>query len=495
MTKEHFDGVESIRVRLMDRLTGPFTRLMIRPMPEVALLEQGICSAIIRGHRINQIVPIMGGSRSCYYTEKKPSGWKPECFRDSLWASGYVGKIQDVCSALAIPVGHVKLDTLDKLQFWVEGYTPWSTEAVAAWFRERDKGAWLSVMRVYKIDPVNFGGADSLGLGKVAPFIARGIRPVIDDESWSQTLNELDAMVSGKDEKKRGKDIDPKARRDNLITRDSSVPEGYGIADFRRWEKLLKRKRNLVFHGVPGTGKTYVGRAFARWVVGGDERRLETVQFHPGFAYEDFIQGLRPVSVKGQVRYELTDGLFLRYCKMAAGDRENPYVFFIDELNRASLPRVFGELNFLLEYRDESISLSGGGISFSIPPNMYIVATMNEADRSVSSIDQAMIRRFSFVHLKPNYFALEAHFATYGLDSAPLVALLKEINEAVSAEDVQMGISFFMQDGERLPELLADIWIGEVEPYLKESFYGHAESFQLYTWEAIRERLDTIKRP
>ena len=227
------------------------------------------------------------------------------------------------------------------------------------------------------------------------------------------------------------------------------MPEGYGIADFRRWEKLLKRKGNLVFHGVPGTGKTYVGRAFARWVVGGDERRLETVQFHPGFAYEDFIQGLRPVSVKGQVRYELTDGLFLRYCKMAAGDRGNPYVFFIDELNRASLPRVFGELNFLLEYRDESISLSSGGIPFSIPPNMYIVATMNEADRSVSSIDQAMIRRFSFVHLKPNYFALEAHFAKYGLDSAPLVALLKEINEAVSAEDVQMGISFFMQDGEK----------------------------------------------
>ena len=171
------------------------------------------------------------------------------------------------------------------------------------------------------------------------------------------------------------------------------MPEGYGIADFRRWEELLKRKRNPVFHGVLGTGKN-LGRAFARWVVGGDERRLETVQFHPGFAYEDFIQGLRPVSVKGQVRYELTDGLFLRYCKMAAGDRGNPYVFFIDELNRASLPRVFGELNFLLEYRDESISLSSGGIPFRFP-NMYIVATMNEADRSVSSIDQAMIRQFS----------------------------------------------------------------------------------------------------
>ena len=169
MTREHFDGVEAIRIRLMDRLTGPFTRLMIRPMPEVAQLEQGICSAIIRGHRINQIVPIMGGSRSCYYTEKKPSGWKPECFRDSHWASGYVGKIQDVCSALAIPVGHVKLDTLDKLQFWVEGYTPWSTEAVAAWFRERDTGAWLSAMRVYKIDPVNFGSADSLSFGRAVP--------------------------------------------------------------------------------------------------------------------------------------------------------------------------------------------------------------------------------------------------------------------------------------------------------------------------------------
>ena len=126
----------------------------------------------------------------------------------------------------------------------------------------------------------------------------------------------------------------------------------------------IVKEKNLVFHGVPGTGKTYVGGAFARWVVGGDERRLRNRSVSPGFCLRRFYSGPTADSVKGQVRYELTDGLFLRYCKMAAGDRENPYVFFIDELNRASLPRVFGELNFLLEYRDESISLSSGGISF-----------------------------------------------------------------------------------------------------------------------------------
>ena len=192
------------------------------------------------------------------------------------------------------------------------------------------------------------------------------------------------------------------------------------------------------------------------------------------------------------MHYELTDGIFLRFCKLAAGDREAPYVFFIDELNRASLPRVFGELNFLLEYREDPISLSGGGPPFELPPNVHIVATMNEADRSISSIDQAFIRRFSFVYLEPNYVALGRYLEKWGVNGDPLVDLLKEINESVSTDDFQLGISFFMQDGNRLPSVLPDIWKGEIEPYLKESFYGQQEIFRQYQWDGVKERLNPI---
>ena len=492
MKNHHFDGVESIRIRLMDRLTGPFTRLLVRPMPEVGYLEDGLCSAVIRGHRINQIVPIIGGSRSPYYSERKESGWKPENFKDPIRAKEYVGKVHHACSLLAIPVGHIKLDSLENVQVWVEEYTPWEIDTVAAWFSDRETGAWLTVLRVYEMDSVEFGSADKLGLGRVPPFIACGIRPIIPDKFWSHTLDRFNATVNGINRSRSHVKL-PEVGRVNRKGQDK-LPElvGYTQEDLSHWKILLKRKKGLIFHGVPGTGKTYVGREFAKWFVNGDRRRIETVQFHPGFSYEDFIQGIRPRTIEGQVHYELTDGIFLRFCKLAAGDREIPYVFFIDELNRASLPRVFGELNFLLEYREDPISLSGGGPPFELPPNVHIVATMNEADRSISSIDRAFIRRFSFVYLEPNYVALGRYLEKWGVNGDPLVDLLKEINESVSTDDFQLGISFFMQDGNRLPSVLPDIWKGEIEPYLKESFYGQQEIFRQYQWDGVKERLNPI---
>lgn len=491
MKNHYFDGVESIRIRLRDRISGPFTRLLIRPMPEVELLGQGRCSVVIRGNRVNQIVPLVGHRRSCYYAARQSSGWEPEDFKDSEWAGGYVGRVERVTSKLAIPVGHVRLDTQEKLFLWVNAHTPWNVEAVQSWFNYRKTGAWLTVMRVYSMDPVELENAESPGLGRVHPFIAKNVRPVLEDTDWNNITAQFKRTVG----QKIGENNDPHAAlAEEEHLGHSTHMVGYTKEDLERWHRLLKRKKALIFHGAPGTGKTYIGKEFAKGVVGGDLDRIETVQFHPGFSYEDFIQGIRPRSVEGHIHYELTDGIFLRFCKKADRDRNTPYVFFIDELNRASLPRVFGELNFLLEYRRESITLSGGGAAFKLPPNVYIVATMNEADRSISSIDQALIRRFSFVYLGPNYKAIKEYFSTHGLDSVPLITLLKEINGVLASEDVQLGISFFLQDGAHLPEVLADIWIGEVEPYLKNSFYGRQEVFQQYRWEGVKDRLASTRR-
>ena len=258
MKRHHFDGVESIRIRLTDRLTGPFTRLLVRPMPEVRYFEDGLCSAVIRGHRINQIVPIIGGSRFPYYSKKKESGWRPENFKDSMRAKEYVGKVHNACSLLAIPVGHIKLYSLENVRVWVEEHTPWELDTVAAWFSDRETGAWLTVLRLYEMDSVEFGSADTLGLGRVTPFIARGIRPIIPDEFWSQTVERFNATVNSLNQSRSHVKL-PKGGRVNQKSEDA-MPElvGYTQEDLRHWQALLKRKKGVIFHGVPGTGKTYV---------------------------------------------------------------------------------------------------------------------------------------------------------------------------------------------------------------------------------------------
>src|SRR5690606_31193687 len=138
----------------------------------------------------------------------------------------------------------------------------------------------------------------------------------------------------------------------------------------------------------PGTGKTYLAQRLARFLIGTGDGFVDLVQFHPAYAYEDFIQGIRPVAQPdGSLSYEMTPGRFLQFCAEARR-REGPCVLIIDEINRANLSRVFGELMYLLEYRDQEIPLAGGGV-FSIPTNVRLLGTMNTADRSVALVDHA----------------------------------------------------------------------------------------------------------
>ena len=117
----------------------------------------------------------------------------------------------------------------------------------------------------------------------------------------------------------------------------------------------LRDRRQLVLYGPPGTGKTYVAEAYARWFAGAD--RVETIQFHPSYAYEDFMEGIRPVLDDENLRYELVDGVLKRMVDRAKANPESKFVLVVDEINRANLSRVFGELLYPLEYRNERITL------------------------------------------------------------------------------------------------------------------------------------------
>jgi 5-methylcytosine-specific restriction protein B len=189
---------------------------------------------------------------------------------------------------------------------------------------------------------------------------------------------------------------------------DFTEDTGFEPEVIARWERILNRKKHIVFQGPPGTGKTYVAERLAKMMVSETYGFIEVVQFHPAYAYEDFVQGIRPKPMDGGLTYELEEGRFLAFCRRADEEANGaPCVLIIDEINRAHLSRVFGELMYLLEYRDKAIPLAAGGEPFRIPGNVYLIGTMNTADRSIALVDHALRRRFSFIRLNPDYNILK----------------------------------------------------------------------------------------
>jgi MoxR-like ATPase len=254
------------------------------------------------------------------------------------------------------------------------------------------------------------------------------------------------------------------------------------------WLRILDRKRQIILQGPPGTGKTFLASRLARLLVSETTGWVETLQFHPAYAYEDFIQGIRPTVEGGALSYELQPGRFVDFCRRAETLEGAPCVLILDEINRANLPRVFGELMYLLEYRDQTLPLAGGGKPLRIPPNVYVIGTMNTADRSIARMDHALRRRFAFLRLQPDYDILQRRLEKAGHDPAPLIELLRAVNRLIDDPNYELGISFFM--GDDLGQHLADIWECEIEPYLEEFFYDQPKKVEPFRWrELARTRL------
>ncbi len=253
------------------------------------------------------------------------------------------------------------------------------------------------------------------------------------------------------------------------------------IEQLANWKHAIERKGQAILYGPPGTGKTFLAQHLARHFVGGSDGFWEIVQFHAAYAYEDFIQGLRPVEQNGALAYEVVAGRFLNFCQRAEG--RGRCVLIIDEINRADLARVFGELMYLLEYREKRIALSAGGM-FSIPRNVLLIGTMNTADRSVSLMDNALRRRFAFLPLQPNYEVLRRFHA--GLNVEPLISTLKQINAQLDLSH-QLGISFFLT--KTLAQEIGLIWRTEVEPYLEEQFFDNPNALITFRWDRQKMEL------
>jgi 5-methylcytosine-specific restriction protein B len=263
-----------------------------------------------------------------------------------------------------------------------------------------------------------------------------------------------------------------------------------------RIQSILQRKRQAILYGPPGTGKTYwadraVRELSARSWFGmsydalSPERRLELESdgavelctFHPAYGYEDFLEGYRPAPRDHDVAFVLRDGVFKRLCHRARRQPKRDYFLVIDEINRGDIPRIFGELLTVLEYdkRGKAVTLPSSGEPLVVPPNVFLVGTMNTADRSIALLDAALRRRFGFIELLPDSSAL-GNASVGGLPLGPwLDALNQRIVRHVGrdARNLQVGHSYLMAGGAAVKEVprFAEVLRDDIIPLLEEYCY------------------------
>ena len=245
----------------------------------------------------------------------------------------------------------------------------------------------------------------------------------------------------------------------------------------KKVRQLLEEKKQVIFQGPPGTGKTYVAQALAECLAGYKERVM-LVQFHPSYAYEDFVQGFRPRNDGNG--FELRDGPLLRAAESATVDKNSKHFLVIDEINRGNLAKVFGELYFLLEYRDKRMRLQYSDEDFSLPENLYIIGTMNTADRSIALVDMALRRRFYFVEFHPDKSPVKGLLRRYlkgnSLETMEWVAdVVDRANEQLGDDrHAAVGPSHFMKQ-DLNDAMVERIWEYGVLPYIEERLFGQGD--------------------
>jgi 5-methylcytosine-specific restriction protein B len=268
-----------------------------------------------------------------------------------------------------------------------------------------------------------------------------------------------------------------------------------------RIQAVLERKGQVILYGPPGTGKTYWAEQAARQLAArsrfgvafeqltqeqqaqllGDGNQacgnVRLCSFHPAYGYEDFLEGFRPVPVNGQMHFILRDGIFKTLCKDAAAQPAQDFYLIIDEINRGDIPRIFGELLTVLEKdkRGRSILLPLTGTPFMVPPNVFLIGTMNTADRSIALLDTALRRRFGFIELIPDYTVL----GNATVEGIPLGLWLKALNERIctnvgrDARNLQIGHSYLLEHERPIGDLatFAKVLQEDILPLLEEYCY------------------------
>lgn len=257
---------------------------------------------------------------------------------------------------------------------------------------------------------------------------------------------------------------------------------------FTTMERRLLEKRQIVLYGPPGTSKTHIAKAFSRYFQNG-KGQVENVQFHPSYSYEDFIEGYRPNGSANGAQFSLHSGVFKEFCKRALANQSQRHVIIIDEINRGNLPQIFGELLYLLEYRGEETTLPYSKSPFVIPENVYVIATMNSADRSIAMVDYALRRRFDFFDLSPDAKTLKSYLerTECKVPVQRVVALFEKLNAVVGQElgkHYRVGHTYFMKPN-LTEQALKEVWQFSVLPLLEEYFFDNERASESVTFDNL----------
>ena len=285
----------------------------------------------------------------------------------------------------------------------------------------------------------------------------------------------------------------------DTYTREDFLSEVYMTGDsYDTLKNILLKKQNIILQGAPGVGKTFAAKRLAYSVMGvKDESRIEFIQFHQNYSYEDFIMGYKP-SGDG---FELQNGIFYKFCMKAANNPEEPYFFIIDEINRGNMSKIFGELLMLIEkdYRGTKATLAYNGLQFAVPKNLYIIGMMNTADRSLAMIDYALRRRFSFFPMEPGFESdgFKKYLTEINDDTLyALIDVVIALNKAIT-DDPSLGAGFCIghsyfcgqkaSDEEDLAGWMTSVVDYDIVPMLEEYWFDEPDKVRLW-----RNRLNGV---
>lgn len=266
-----------------------------------------------------------------------------------------------------------------------------------------------------------------------------------------------------------------------------------GADEYQKALDLLKIKNNLLLQGPPGTGKTFLARKLAESLTNGNRAQTEIAQFHQSYSYEDFVQGYRPGESN---QFQRKDGLFLYFCKKAKANKTTNYVFIADEINRANVSRVFGELMMLLErdkrndrYAAKLAYSQDGEDKFFVPPNVFLIGTMNTADRSLALVDYAFRRRFAIFDVNPRFESpvFRKELETVGVEGTVIDTILDrfpKLNKEIGADTrglgpgFEIGHSYFCPSdpGQYGMDWYRSVIQYEIAPLLREYWFDRPET-------------------
>ncbi|WKA58294.1 AAA family ATPase [Planococcus shenhongbingii] len=347
----------------------------------------------------------------------------------------------------------------------------------------------LSDERTKKMEILTYAGATNFKVTKEENIVIKSIIDGSYEHIPASASSDYSVKLENSFEERIGESADRVEEEPHFESylEENFLSEVYMSEEkYHTLKNLLIRKKNLILSGAPGVGKTYAAERLAYSIMGEkDKSRVQVVQFHQSYSYEDFIMGYRP----NNAGFSLANGPFYQFCKKAEPD-DRPYFFIIDEINRGNLSKIFGELLMLIENdkRGKELRLLYSDEQFSVPENVYIIGMMNTADRSLAMIDYALRRRFAFYEFEPA-FASEG-FKKYQ-DSiengrfGSLINTVAALNQVISEDaslgnGFRIGHSYFSSKNEIDDEWLSEVVEYELIPLINE--YWFDEPSQVEYW-------------